>query len=116
MSNLDHIVLTAIAVAFRTIEVGTPPARLALTTYGKGHLLVGKQRWAALREKAAKGKGAKAEKGKVVKGVDLISEIWEIEHQLKMEEMESVTIGHGEMGIANLEQTASLNMKDRKAA
>ena len=48
--------------------------------------------------------------------MDLISEIWEIEHQLKMEEMESVTIGHGEMGIANLEQTVSLNMKDHKAA
>ena len=115
MSNLDHIVLTALAVAFRTIEVGTPPARLALTTYGKGLLLVGKQRWAALRGKAAKGKGAKAEKGKVEKGVDLISEIWEIEHQLKMEEMESVTIGPEAMGIANLGQTASLNMKDRKA-
>ncbi len=116
MSNQDHIVLTALAVAFRTIEVGTPPARLALTTYGKERLLVGKQRWAALREKGAKGKGAKAEKGKVVKGVDLIGEIWEIEDQLKTEEMESVTIEHGAMDIANLEQTASLNTKDRKAA
>jgi hypothetical protein len=76
---------------------------------GKEHLQRGKRKWANRREKAEKGKVAR-EKGKATKETWVIGSQWGSLHLI----MEFATIGRGGMVIANMDQIATLNMRDQK--